>query len=427
MMLSLRHPNVVLVLGASWTLEGSQPQVCMVMEPNSAVAARSRRCSPTLPSTSAGRRSGAVPIAQGVASALTYTPRAAARPRARRQARQRAVGRRLRAEARRLWVVPPASRRAPTLRAAASARAAPTGGRRRRASARRRSSRRPRCCATRRPTRPSTRGPLAASSTACTPAGRWMLPAHPTTTPRSPRSPPAAGAPRCRPPRRSPRRSSAARSATRRRARRCSSSSSSSTVDDTAALAAAGGMCLMWCRSAPAADDVGRPTALRRPTPPARAGSPVGDDEAPAEEDGRRRRCRRRRRERHRRLGARSGLATERVVAIPPTERSPSAGAPPARARWTPRPPAARGGGEDPPAPSVFYVRVDMFACDAPCYLFDSSRSVFARRRRSDGCHCRCRAAPASPGGPRRRPSAAIIASFRSSSCRAVTSSWHAL
>ena len=51
----------------------------------------------------------------------------------------------------------------------------------------------------------------------------------------------------------------------------------------------------------------------------------------------------------------RSGLATERVVAIPPTE-SPVRRAAREERPTSPRPPADGGGGEDPPSPSVFYV-----------------------------------------------------------------------
>ena len=51
----------------------------------------------------------------------------------------------------------------------------------------------------------------------------------------------------------------------------------------------------------------------------------------------------------------RSGLATERVVAIP--ESPVRAARDERRATATsPRPPADGGGGEDPPSPSVFYV-----------------------------------------------------------------------
>ena len=57
----------------------------------------------------------------------------------------------------------------------------------------------------------------------------------------------------------------------------------------------------------------------------------------------------------HFHLKGRSGLATERVVAIPPTE-SPVRRAAREERPTSPRPPADSGGGEDPPSPSVFYV-----------------------------------------------------------------------
>ena len=69
MMLSLRHPNVVLLLGASWTLEGSQPQVCMVMELCSRGSLKAVLADASIHLGWAAQR---LPIAQGVASALTY-------------------------------------------------------------------------------------------------------------------------------------------------------------------------------------------------------------------------------------------------------------------------------------------------------------------------------------------------------------------
>ena len=345
MMLSLRHPNVVLLLGASWTLEGSQPQVCMVMELCSRGSLKAVLADASIHLGWAAQR---LPIAQGVASALTYLHA------------QRLVHHDVKPDN----VLLDAGF-APKLADFGScrplaARADVDGGSERASGG---SDRRP--SAARKRATPLFSAPEvlrneAADETLDTwsfgcllycvhTRGPMGYPAHPTTD--AALAAVAAGGARPALPPTSPFAATL---------ERCTLGDAASrppmllilqllNLDDTAALAAAADR-LMW--SGAAADDTAADGEAAADAAP-RAGSPVGDDEAPVEEEAA--------------AGSggsgahgtgdstRSGLATERVVAIPPTE-SPVRRAAREERPTSPRPPADGGGGEDPPSPSVFYV-----------------------------------------------------------------------